>query len=206
MEPQKYEPHKVGPQKCEPYEVEAKRKKTWDQEMADLFTAFGPISGPLHPSSTENVHMKREPWLFRFWDINQNYFFLQNNILIAAPQNSNSSDELMVVLPNHSLEEKKRPIFIGLRDKSYTLFCVKSGEGQPQLKLEERKIHQLYEKNEEFKSFTFYSKTEGNGEKCSFQSAEFPDWFISTSPEPNQPVGLSKQDGSANTLFYFEIK
>lgn len=45
MEPQKYEPHKVGPQKCEPYEVEAKRKKTWDQEMADLFTAFGPISG-----------------------------------------------------------------------------------------------------------------------------------------------------------------
>lgn len=61
----------------------------------------------------------------------------------------------------------------------------------------------LYKTPEKFENFTFYSKSDGRPEICTFESAVFPGWFISTSSEPNKPTGLSQKGGPENVLFYF---
>ncbi|XP_062995566.1 interleukin-36 receptor antagonist protein-like [Elgaria multicarinata webbii] len=144
--------------------------------------------------------------MLRLWDIEQKFLYLKNNVLVATPPYPNMPVYFMSVLVNRSLDSKKQPVFMGLENGQFTLSCVKSSEGQPQLKLVERDIMELYFKPEKQLSFTFYSKIDGSPETCSFESAEFPGWFLSTSFEPNMPVGLSHPGGTENTLFYFEKK
>uniref|UniRef100_A0A8D0EA71 Interleukin-1 n=1 Tax=Salvator merianae TaxID=96440 RepID=A0A8D0EA71_SALMN len=125
------------------------------------------------------------PRLFRLWDINQKFLFLLNNILIAAPQNFNATPTALTHFYN-------------------ILHCLLVLANDGFLFSQKKNIMDLYNKRDEFKSYTFYSKTDGNDDTCSFESAAFPGWYISTSPEPDQPVGLSQQGGSGITLFYFE--
>ncbi|XP_062995565.1 interleukin-1 family member 10-like [Elgaria multicarinata webbii] len=160
----------------------------------------------LVPFAHNVPHIEKAPRYYKLWDINQKFLYLINNSLVASPSNSAMPDQLMTVLPNNALDPKKPPIFIGLKGGQPTLSCVKSDDGQPQLKLEERHIMDLYKNPEKQSSFTFYSKTDGSSETCSFESAEFPGWFLSTSSELNKPVGLSRPGFSENTLFYFETK
>ncbi|KAM3830436.1 interleukin-36 receptor antagonist protein-like [Vipera latastei] len=112
----------------------------------------------------------------------------------------------MAVLPNNALDPRHQPIFMGLRDGSLTLSCTLSNEGQPQLHLVKRNIMELYNQNQKFLDFSFYSKTDGSLETCSFESAQFPGWFISTSFEPNKPISLGQRGGPDITLFYFETR
>ncbi|XP_060643702.2 interleukin-36 receptor antagonist protein-like [Anolis sagrei] len=177
---------------------------SWDQEVAALFSDTRPESDPEdYVLQTASV---RIPWLFRIWDISQKFLFLMGNMLLAKSRNANMPDHLISVLPNTVLDPKKQPIFMGLSDKNHCFSCVKSGEGQPQLQIVERSILQLHREKKELKAFSFYSKTDGSPETCSFESAEFPNWFISTSSEPNRPIGLSPKGGTENTLFFFERK
>ncbi|XP_003224250.1 interleukin-36 receptor antagonist protein [Anolis carolinensis] len=177
---------------------------SWDQEVAALFSDKSRESDPGdYELQTAKL---RTPWLFRIWDISQKFLFLMGNMLLAKFQNANMPDHLISVLPNTALDPKKKPIFMGLSDKNHSFCCVKSGEGQPQLQIVERSILQLYQEKKELKPFTFYSKADGGPETCSFESAEFPNWFISTSSEPNRPIGLSPKESAENTLFFFERK
>ncbi|ETE71733.1 Interleukin-1 family member 10, partial [Ophiophagus hannah] len=82
----------------------------------------------------------------------------------------------------NSPDPRQQPIFMGLTDGSHTLSCTSSSEGQPQLHL----------------------VMDGSSETCSFESAQFPGWFISTSSEPNKPINLGQKGGTEITLFYFE--
>ncbi|XP_061448759.1 interleukin-36 receptor antagonist protein-like [Rhineura floridana] len=168
--------------------------------MFELFCKFGADPPPRmnFPSSVN------QPQLFRLWDISQKFLFLINNMLVATSQQSGSSGQLMAVVPNKALDPMYQPIFMGLSDKLHTLNCVQSDGGQPQLQLLVRDIMDLYKANEEFKSFTFYSKTDGSDETCSFESAAFPGWFLSTSHEPNRPLGLSHRGTTDITTFYFQ--
>ncbi|XP_032084648.1 interleukin-36 alpha-like [Thamnophis elegans] len=99
-----------------------------------------------------------------------------------------------------------KPIFMAPEKKKSCLSCVKSGTGQYQIELKEKDIKELYGDPKNAKAFTFYSKEEGNGDKCTFESAEFPGWFISTSSEAKKPIGLSQKGGTQNILFYFKRK
>ncbi|XP_063167439.1 interleukin-1 receptor antagonist protein-like [Candoia aspera] len=152
------------------------------------------------------VASENEPRLYKFWDINQKYLFLVEKMLVADLQTSNLPEQLIAVLPNTSLDAKQKPIFMGLGQKNYSLSCVKSGDGQHQIELKENSVTELYKNPENGKAFTFYSKSEGNGDTCCFESAEFPGWFLSTSSEAKKPICLSKKGGPHNILFYFERK
>ncbi|XP_061448704.1 interleukin-36 receptor antagonist protein-like isoform X2 [Rhineura floridana] len=187
---------------------------TMDQKMQDLFNHFPkPKPKPDHskPSTDPVLFMHRipTPWLYRIWDINQKFLFLMNNMLVAAPRNPSNSEHLLSVTPNRGIEQKDEkiyPIFMGNEDGTHTLSCVESGGGQPQLKLVEKRIMDLYEKTQELKSFTFFCKGGSSKETGSFESAAFPGWFMSASPEPNKPIGLSRQGGTEITQFYVEKK
>ncbi|XP_015684526.1 interleukin-1 family member 10-like [Protobothrops mucrosquamatus] len=173
------------------------RKKTWDEEIADLF----------HDTAGEpTVYTEPSPRLYKLWDINQKYLFLVKNVLVADVKLSGLSEELLVVLPNRSLDKPRQPLFMGPEKKKSCLSCVKSGNGQYQLELQEKDIKDLYLDPKNAKAFTFYSKTDGNADTCSFESAEFPGWFLSTSSEAKKPLGLSQKGGPHNVLFYFERK
>ncbi|KAJ7305111.1 hypothetical protein JRQ81_010963 [Phrynocephalus forsythii] len=189
-----------GSQVVQPEKNEKAHKTTWDQEMRDLFKGkeLKPEEATCRPMSEE------APRLYRIWDVSQKTIILTNNMLIATSRNSNEPEQLIRVLPNTNLDPKKQPIFMSPSDK-HTLSCIKSGS-RPQLQLAEENIVKLSKKGEELLNFSFYSKTDGSVETCSFESAEFPGWFLSTSLEPNKPVGLSQQGGTENTLFYFERK
>ncbi|XP_078235877.1 interleukin-1 family member 10-like isoform X1 [Pogona vitticeps] len=183
-----------------PKKNEKPHRRTWDQEIAGLFHGR-----ELKPDNFTYAPVKEEgPRFYRIWDVNQKTIILMNNRLIATPRSSNKPEQLIYVLPNTNLDPEKQPIFMAPNNRR-SLSCIKSGS-RPQLQLVEQNIVELYKKKEKLSSFSFYSKTDGSLETCSFESAEFPGWFLSTSREPNKPVGLSQQGGTENTLFYFERK
>ncbi|XP_054854017.1 interleukin-36 receptor antagonist protein-like [Eublepharis macularius] len=171
------------------------QKMNVDLELADLF---------LH---NKQEHQKVEsPWCIKIRDINQKTIILVNNRLVATPKNSILPEHIMTLLPNPILDSKKRPVFMGLNNRSHILSCVKSGEDLPRLKLVRGDIMDLYKKNEESMEFTFYIQAKGSEITCCFESAAYPGWFLSTSPESNRPLGLSQRGGSDIILFYFERK
>ncbi|XP_070808608.1 interleukin-36 alpha-like [Pituophis catenifer annectens] len=172
-------------------------KKTWDEDVADLF----------NDSESEMTPLKEDnPRLYKFWDLNQKYLFLVENTLVADVKTSDSPEQLIAMLPNKSLDTAQKPIFMGPQNKKSCLSCVKSGNGQYQIELKEKDIMDLYRDPKNAKAFTFYSKSAGNAATCSFESAEFPGWFLSTSSEAKKPIGLSQEGGPQNILFYFERK
>ncbi|XP_061448605.1 interleukin-1 receptor antagonist protein-like isoform X1 [Rhineura floridana] len=177
-------------------------KMTVDQKMKDLFHHFSTAK----PHLDVHNEVLDKPWFYKIWDVDQKFLFLHNNMVLAAPRDSNSPDYLFTVTPNSGIKEKENifPIFIGTHNGARTLSCVESGGGQPQLNLEDRGIMDLYREKQELKSFTFFCKSGSSKETGSFQSAAFPGWFISTSSEPNKPISLSHQGGAEITEFYFE--
>ncbi|XP_033028399.1 interleukin-1 receptor antagonist protein-like [Lacerta agilis] len=201
-----------------------KPHKTVQQEMNDLFNHF---KEP--PPGTVVTQALPDPWYFKIWDINQKYLLLVGDRLLSAPRNSNSpgnssyhasqflhprwlavlkwNSGLIAVIPNQAIgikDERTSAIFMGNEDGQRTLSCVEDG-GQPRLKLAGEKIMDLYNnKKEESKNFSFLCKTGSGKETGSFESVAFPGWFLSTSPEPNKPIGLSQQGGAEITEFFME--
>ncbi|KAG8141406.1 hypothetical protein E2320_007030 [Naja naja] len=186
-------------------------KKIWDEEMRDLFEQFEPEC----KSGGICIAGEPSPRLFRFWDISQKIFSLMgDDKLVASPNDSNATGEkivfflvflycfscdpfpeqLIAVLPNNALDVRKQAIFMGIQPNT-VINCVQSEEGQVQLQLMQ---------NEKFLSFSFYSKTDGSRDTCSFESAQFPGWFLSTSSEAHKPIGLSQKGGPENILFHFQ--
>nr|XP_060643592.1 interleukin-36 receptor antagonist protein-like [Anolis sagrei ordinatus] len=182
--------------------VEMKPKKSVAEEMADLFHKFP------NPKDMVFTAELAEPWHYRIWDVGQKYLYMSNNTLVAAPKGSNSAEELLAVVPNRGFEKNNDnifPIFMGLQDGYHVLSCVESG-AQPQISIMEEGIMKLYKDAQPFKNFTFLNHTEGGQETCSFESAAFPGWFLSTSTEPNKPIGLSRKGGAEIATFYFMKK
>uniref|UniRef100_A0A8C5S267 Interleukin-1 receptor antagonist protein n=1 Tax=Laticauda laticaudata TaxID=8630 RepID=A0A8C5S267_LATLA len=135
-------------------------------------------------------------------------FYKQNKTLVVLSSLLDlvfysSPEQLIAVLPNKTLDTAQKPIFMGTENKS-CLSCVKSGNGTQITK--EKDIMDLYRDPKNTKVFTFYSKSADNADTCSFESAEFLGWFLSTSSEAKKPIGLSQKEGPQNILFYFERK
>ncbi|XP_063167202.1 interleukin-36 receptor antagonist protein-like [Candoia aspera] len=164
------------------------QKRNMNEELEALFHAF-------KDSAIE------EPWNFKIWDTDQKYFFFVNNQLIAAPLYCDSSEQLVAVVPNVNLDQKKLPIFLGLSGKTKVLSCVKSDKDDPQLVIVDKNIMDLYRDTRELKNFSFFP-TSSSGKTCCFESAAFPGWFLSTSLQPNKPVNFNIRGGTEITVFF----
>ncbi|NXX21068.1 IL1B protein, partial [Podargus strigoides] len=92
------------------------------------------------------------------------------------------------------------PVALGIKGYQLYMSCVMSG-AEPVLQLEEADIRRDIE-SIELTRFIFYrldSPAEGT---TRFESAAFPGWFICTSLQPRQPVGITNQPDQVNIATY----
>ncbi|XP_074838043.1 interleukin-36 receptor antagonist protein-like [Carettochelys insculpta] len=161
--------------------------------MEDLFHTF-------RNSGEEEVTIASlpRPFVFTLRDTKQKVVLLQRNNLVAEA--SNAEPEKLSVVPNRFIEGKPYPIILGVQSDR----CLSCGtEAQPKLQLEEKRIMDLFESQQEATRFTFHNIAEGNTHR--FECAAFPGWFLCTSQENSQPLGVTNSLGETQiTEFYFK--
>ncbi|NXD04493.1 IL1B protein, partial [Certhia familiaris] len=94
----------------------------------------------------------------------------------------------------------RMPVALGIKGYQLYMSCVMSGT-KPVLQLEEADIRRDIE-SVELTRFIFYrldSPAEGT---TRFESAAFPGWFICTSLQPRQPVGITNTPDQVNIATY----
>ncbi|XP_016159081.1 PREDICTED: interleukin-1 beta isoform X1 [Ficedula albicollis] len=92
------------------------------------------------------------------------------------------------------------PVALGIKGYQLYMSCVMS-DTQPVLQLEEADIRRDLE-SVELTRFIFYrldSPAEGT---TRFESAAFPGWFVCTSLQPRQPVGITNTPDQVNIATY----
>ncbi|XP_004475801.2 interleukin-1 beta [Dasypus novemcinctus] len=100
------------------------------------------------------------------------------------------------------VSREKIPVALGIKEKSLYLSCVMR-DGKPTLQLETVDPRSHPKKKME-KRFVFY-KLEIK-DKVEFESAEFPNWYISTSQEEEMPVFLGNSRGGRDIVdFTLEV-
>ncbi|NXX47859.1 IL1B protein, partial [Tricholaema leucomelas] len=92
------------------------------------------------------------------------------------------------------------PVALGIKGYQLYMACVLSG-AQPVLQLEEADIRRDIDSSEllRFIFFRLDSPAEGT---TRFESAAFPGWFVCTSLQPRQPVGITNQPDQVNIATY----
>ncbi|NXT29729.1 IL1B protein, partial [Syrrhaptes paradoxus] len=92
------------------------------------------------------------------------------------------------------------PVALGIKGYQLYMSCVMGGT-EPVLQLEEADVRRDIE-SAELTRFIFYrldSPAEGT---TRFESAAFPGWFICTSLQPRQPVGVTNRPDQVNIATY----
>ncbi|NXA15809.1 IL1B protein, partial [Sapayoa aenigma] len=92
------------------------------------------------------------------------------------------------------------PVALGIKGYQLYMSCVMSGT-EPVLQLEEADVRRDIE-TVELTRFIFYrldSPAEGT---TRFESAAFPGWFVCTSLQPRQPVGITNTPDQVNIATY----
>ncbi|XP_067396427.1 interleukin-36 receptor antagonist protein-like [Emydura macquarii macquarii] len=176
-----------------------------DPEMEQLFKEFLDEAGGREESAVITSMPGKQPYHYQIRDTNHKAFYLRHNSLVAANlQSDNASQEEKVsVVPNRVLERKRCPLILGIKGGSQGLSCGTAE--QPKLQLEDMQLMDLFLKDEEAKRFTFF-KTYNGSTHC-FEAAAYPGWFLCTSPQANEPIGLTAKPGEAAiTNFYFQRK
>ncbi|XP_044516378.1 interleukin-36 alpha-like [Gracilinanus agilis] len=139
-------------------------------------------------------------------DTDQQVWVLQGKSLIAIPQYENVTPAKVLTIScrdeDYLDKNKGNAIYLGLNHfDGLSLSCVESG-GHATLKLEEKKITDLYNSKKAEKPFVFYLKETGN--TATFESAACPGWFICTS-KMGEPVSMTQDSGKEkHTNFYLE--
>ncbi|NWI69130.1 I36RA protein, partial [Todus mexicanus] len=141
---------------------------------------------------------RRQPYHYLVRDTEQKGLCLHDGHLVATSlQGANAAQEEPIsVVPNLHLERKRCPLIVGIRGGSQALSCGTGAE--PQLKLEEVKLLDLFLWGPEATPYTFY-KTFG-GSTHTFESAAFPGRFLSTAPGHGEPLDVASPP--AVTSFY----
>ncbi|CAM4704022.1 interleukin-36 receptor antagonist protein [Caretta caretta] len=193
-----------------------------DPDMEELFRLFldeaAEGEGGNGTSSTEIMNLpapgfrptpgfrpSKQPLHYWIRDTSQKAFYLRDNRLVAANlQGENASQEEKVsVVPNRGLERKRCPLILGIKGGRQGLSCGTAK--QPRLQLEDVHLTELFDKYEEAKRFTFFKTY--NGSTHRFEAAAYPGWFLCTSAQANEPIGLTARLGEAAiTDFYFKRK
>ncbi|NXX86563.1 IL1B protein, partial [Urocolius indicus] len=92
------------------------------------------------------------------------------------------------------------PVALGIKGYQLYMSCVMSGT-EPTLQLEEADIRRDIE-SVELTRFIFYRLDSPSEGTTRFESAAFPGWFICTSLQPRQPVGITNQPDHVNIATY----
>ncbi|NWZ55538.1 I36RA protein, partial [Haliaeetus albicilla] len=197
-----------------------------DPDMVALFEDFlGKEVSEETTMSSAGVNPLAKPYHYVVRDTEQNGLCLHNGHLVATRlQGANATQEggcpgwggggtpthgcshpthpphLLVepisVVPNQYLERRRCPLIVGIRGGTQALSC---GTGpEPQLKLEEVGLLDLFSRGAEATPYTFY-KTFG-GSTHTFEAAAFPGRFLSTTQ--GQGEALSLAPPPAVTSFY----
>uniref|UniRef100_A0A8B9R5K2 Interleukin-1 receptor antagonist protein n=1 Tax=Anas platyrhynchos TaxID=8839 RepID=A0A8B9R5K2_ANAPL len=181
-----------------------------DPDMENLFNEF---LGKVRPKEEEGtvtisstvVPAGAQPYHYALRDTEHKALCLQGGRLVALSlQGANDAqEEAISVVPNRHLERRRCPLIVGIRGGSQALSC---GTGpEPQLKLEDMGVLELFRGEDHAVPYTFY-KTFG-GSTHTFEAAAFPGHFLSTTPRPGEELGLAPPDApDAITSFYLRRK
>ncbi|XP_074419936.1 interleukin-36 receptor antagonist protein-like [Larus michahellis] len=141
-----------------------------------------------------------QPYHYLLRDTEQRGLCLHDGHLVATSlQGANAAQEEPIsVVPNRHLERQRCPLILGIQGGTQALSC---GTGpEPQLKLEDVGLMDLFLRGAEATPYTFY-KTFG-GSTHTFEAAAFPGLFLSTAPGPALAVAAPP----AVTAFYLRRK
>lgn len=94
----------------------------------------------------------------------------------------------------------RMPVALGIKGYRLYMSCVMSG-AEPVLQLEEADVRRDIE-SVELTRFIFYRLDSPIEGKTRFESAAFPGWFICTSLQPRQPVGITNRPDQVNIATY----
>ncbi|NXL54856.1 I36RA protein, partial [Podilymbus podiceps] len=172
-----------------------------DPDMVALFEEFLGKEESMTIASTE-TQSTAQPYHYLVRDTEQKGLCLHNGRLVATSlQGANAAQEEPIsVVPNPHLERRRCPLIVGIRGGNQALSC---GTGpEPQLKLEEVTLLDLFSRGAEATPYTFY-KTFG-GSTHTFEAAAFPGHFLSTSSGLGEVLALAAPP--AVTAFYLRRK
>ncbi|XP_058390631.1 interleukin-1 beta-like [Diceros bicornis minor] len=150
-------------------------------------------------SAVESLDIKLE-------DIEEKAMVLSGSCVLKAVHLQRTQEDQQVVFCMSFVqgeeETNKIPVALGLKGKNLYLSCGMK-DGKPILQLESVKPN-TYPKRKMEKRFVF-NKLEIN-HKCEFESAMYPNWYISTSRSELQPIFLGNTRSSENiTDFIMEL-
>ncbi|MEE6518574.1 hypothetical protein FKM82_029658 [Ascaphus truei] len=140
--------------------------------------------------------------IFDIKDTSNKYLALKefpgNSRLVALQlQGTNTKQKVKLNMAFYSTQPfdggRRRPVALGIMGKNVYLSCI-SAEGAPELRLESVSNIQSM-KNDDLLRFIFLKSENGpNGTSTSsFESAVFPDWYISTSQSEEEPIRMVHQ-------------
>ncbi|KAF1610242.1 Interleukin-1 beta, partial [Eudyptes chrysolophus] len=92
------------------------------------------------------------------------------------------------------------PVALGIKGYQLYMSCVMSG-AEPVLQLEEADVRRDIE-SVELTRFIFYRLDSPTERTTRFESAAFPGWFVCTSLQPRQPVGITNRPDQVNIATY----
>ncbi|NXK15403.1 I36RA protein, partial [Herpetotheres cachinnans] len=170
-----------------------------DPDMVALFDEFlgKEYSEEVTESSADRQPLA-QPYHYVMRDTEQKGLCLHNGHLVATSlQGANAAQEEPIsVVPNRHLERWRCPLIVGIRGGTLALSC---GTGpEPQLKLEEVELLDLFLRGAEATPYTFYKAF--GGSTHTFEAAAFPGLFLSTGPGPGEALALAAPP--AVTAFY----
>ncbi|NWI62433.1 IL1B protein, partial [Todus mexicanus] len=183
-----------------------------DSDLGDfLDNIFEPVSFQQINGSYSGAPVYRyaRSQSFDILDIDQKCFVLESPTQLVALHLQGPSAKQKVKLNIALYRSKPSPDGLGTRGvpvalgiKGYQLYmsCVMSGD-EPTLQLEEADIRRDIDSMELIR-FIFHrldSPVEGT---TRFESAAFPGWFVCTSLQPRQPVGITNHPDQVNIATY----
>ncbi|KAI6061654.1 Interleukin-1 [Aix galericulata] len=146
---------------------------------------------------------------FDIFDINQKCFVLESPTQLVAlhlqgPSASRKVRLNIALYRPHTRQGSagamQMPVALGIKGYKLYMSCVLSGT-EPVLQLEEADVMRDID-SAELTRFIFYrldSPAEGT---TRFESAAFPGWFVCTSLQSRQPVGITNQPDQVNVATY----
>ncbi|MBZ3885407.1 Interleukin-37 [Sciurus carolinensis] len=139
-----------------------------------------------------------EPQKFIIFDRDQKVLVLDSGILKAVPNKSYIRPETFHVLASPSApasEEKGSPIFLAVSKGELCLCCEKpKGKRYPSLQLKKKKLMSLASLKEAARQgYVFYKSQVGS--RHFLESAAHQGWFICTSCNLREPVGVTNKTG-----------
>uniref|UniRef100_A0A2K6S0E2 Interleukin-1 n=1 Tax=Saimiri boliviensis boliviensis TaxID=39432 RepID=A0A2K6S0E2_SAIBB len=125
----------------------------------------------------------------------------------SLPSTSFVHSKIFFILPtslSSASAEKGSPILLGVSKGEFCLYCNKDkGQSRPSLQLKKKKLMKLADQKESARRpFIFYRTQVGS--QNLLESVAHPGWFVCTSCNCNEPVGVTeKHDHKKHIEFSF---